>query len=134
MDRGDNSTSAGITPPATATPRAARRDRAIRAAAAQGLLTPAIPILVLLDITGIRKAARSLRTAFAAVTPSAPVLHAFTVEATLLVPVPHLLRTEGLGADTAGPANRPWPGRPVRTPPLRSWTPPPRPRPNSARH
>jgi diaminopimelate decarboxylase len=89
---------------ATAARRSARRDAAVGAAAAQGLLTPATPILALLDITGIREAARSLRTAFAAVTPpGTPVLHAFAVKATPLVPVLHLLRAEGLGAEVASP-------------------------------
>lgn len=84
--------------------RAARRDDAVRAAVEQGLLGPGIPIVGLLDVTGIREAAAELRAAFDAVTaPGTPVLHAFAVKATPLVPVLRLLRAEGIGAEVASP-------------------------------
>lgn len=84
--------------------RAARRDAAVRAAVAQGLLGPDHPLVALLDVTGIRESAAELREAFAAVTPSGtPVLHAFAVKATPLVPVLRLLHTEGIGAEVASP-------------------------------
>lgn len=60
--------------------------------------------MALLDVTGIRESAAELREAFAAVTPSGtPVLHAFAVKATPLVPVLRLLHTEGIGAEVASP-------------------------------
>lgn len=84
--------------------RAVRRDAAVRAAVEQGLLGPGSPLVGLLDVTGIRKAAASLRAAFEAVTaPGTPVLHAFAVKATPLVPVLRLLHEEGLGAEVASP-------------------------------
>ncbi|AWW39219.1 MULTISPECIES: diaminopimelate decarboxylase [Streptomyces] len=84
--------------------RAARRDEAVRAAVEQGLLGPDAPILGLLDITGIRESAAELRAAFdAVVAPGTPVLHAFAVKASPLVPVLRLLRDEGIGAEVASP-------------------------------
>ncbi|GAB2763136.1 diaminopimelate decarboxylase [Streptomyces bullii] len=84
--------------------RAARRDQAVRAAVEQGLLGPDTPIVGLLDVTGIRETAAELRAAFDAVTaPGTPVLHAFAVKATPLVPVLRLLRAEGVGAEVASP-------------------------------
>ncbi|MGW0185856.1 diaminopimelate decarboxylase [Streptomyces sp. NPDC003362] len=84
--------------------RAARRDEAVRAAVEQGLLGPATPIVGLLDVTGIRESAAELRAAFDAVTaPGTPVLHAFAVKATPLVPVLRLLREAGIGAEVASP-------------------------------
>ncbi|MFG2461192.1 diaminopimelate decarboxylase [Streptomyces sp. NPDC048523] len=84
--------------------RTARRDEAVRAAVEQGLLGPDSPIVGLLDVTGIRESAAELRAAFAEVTaPGTPVLHAFAVKATPLVPVLRLLREEGIGAEVASP-------------------------------
>lgn len=84
--------------------RAVRRDEAVRAAVEQGLLGPASPIVGLLDVTGIRESAAELRAAFDAVTaPGTPVLHAFAVKATPLVPVLRLLREAGIGAEVASP-------------------------------
>ncbi|MFD6173894.1 type III PLP-dependent enzyme domain-containing protein [Streptomyces coeruleorubidus] len=84
--------------------RAARRDEAVRAAVEQGLLGPDRPIVGLLDVTGIRESAAELRAAFdAVVAPGTPVLHAFAVKATPLVPVLRLLREEGVGAEVASP-------------------------------
>ncbi|MFI8966208.1 diaminopimelate decarboxylase [Streptomyces sp. NPDC053493] len=79
-----------------------RRDRAVRAAVEQGLLTPAEPVVALLDTTGIRASAAALTSAFAAVT-DAPVLHAFAVKAAPLVPVLRLLHEAGLGVEVASP-------------------------------
>ncbi|MDQ0942945.1 diaminopimelate decarboxylase [Streptomyces sp. V1I1] len=79
-----------------------RRDQAVRAAVGQGLLSEAQPVAALLDVAGIRASAASLRAAFDAVT-DAPVLHAFAVKASPLVPVLALLRAEGIGAEVASP-------------------------------
>lgn len=82
--------------------RARRRDRAVRAAVEQGVVGPAEPIAALLDVAGIRESVHGLRAAFEAVT-GAPVLHAFAVKATPLVPVLELLDAEGIGAEVASP-------------------------------
>ncbi|MFJ2178711.1 diaminopimelate decarboxylase [Streptomyces sp. NPDC087851] len=83
---------------------AARRDRAVRAAVEQGLISDATPLIALLDVAGIRSSAAALRTAFAEVTaPGTPVLHAFAVKAAPLVPVLRLLAAEGIGAEVASP-------------------------------
>ncbi|WP_306312655.1 diaminopimelate decarboxylase [Streptomyces hydrogenans] len=109
-----------------------RRDLAVRAAVAQGLLapgnpghpghpgttaaseaatipgppgaprTPAAPVVALLDTAGIRASATALTSAFAAVT-RAEVLHAFAVKACPLVPVLRLLADAGIGAEVASP-------------------------------
>ncbi|MGV9451773.1 diaminopimelate decarboxylase [Streptomyces sp. NPDC003635] len=82
----------------------ARRDEAVRAAVEQGLVSPDSPIVGLLDVTGIRESAAALRSAFDAVTaPGTPVLHAFAVKATPLVPVLRLLHEAGIGAEVASP-------------------------------
>ncbi|MFI8092021.1 diaminopimelate decarboxylase [Streptomyces sp. NPDC086080] len=86
------------------TGRAARRDEAVRAAVEHGLLDADVPLVALLDVTGIRESAAGLRAAFDAVTaPGTPVLHAFAVKASPLVPVLRLLREEGIGAEVASP-------------------------------
>ncbi|MEU6026373.1 diaminopimelate decarboxylase [Streptomyces tauricus] len=83
---------------------AVRRHEAVRAAVAQGLVGPATPLVALLDITGIQTSAAALRAAFDAVTaPGTPVLHAFAVKATPLVPVLRLLHNEGIGMEVASP-------------------------------
>ncbi|RDG36572.1 type III PLP-dependent enzyme domain-containing protein [Streptomyces corynorhini] len=83
---------------------AVRRDRAVRAAVEQGLISGAEPIVALLDVAGIRASAAALRAAFDRVTaPGTPVLHAFAVKAAPLVPVLRLLAAEGLGAEVASP-------------------------------
>ncbi|MEU6590585.1 diaminopimelate decarboxylase [Streptomyces sp. NPDC046881] len=84
--------------------RAERRDQAVRAAVEQGLLGPDAAVAGLLDVTGIRESAAALRAAFDAVTaPGTPVLHAFAVKATPLVPVVRLLHEAGIGAEVASP-------------------------------
>ncbi|MFK4149606.1 diaminopimelate decarboxylase [Streptomyces sp. NPDC004065] len=84
--------------------RAARRDLAVRAAVRRGLLGPRTPVVGLLDVVGIRRSAAALRAAFEAVAaPGTPVLHAFAVKATPLVPVLRLLHEEGIGAEVASP-------------------------------
>ncbi|MFE5816392.1 diaminopimelate decarboxylase [Streptomyces sp. NPDC056479] len=84
--------------------RVIRRDEAVRAAVEQGLLGAGSPIVGLLDVIGIRGSAAALRAAFdAVVAPGTPVLHAFAVKATPLVPVLRLLREEGIGAEVASP-------------------------------
>ncbi|WP_336321306.1 diaminopimelate decarboxylase [Streptomyces lavendofoliae] len=79
-----------------------RRDRAVRAAVGQALLTEDRPVAALLDVAGVRASATALHAAFAAVT-DAPVLHAFAVKAAPLVPVLRLLYEAGLGAEVASP-------------------------------
>ncbi|GEK00511.1 diaminopimelate decarboxylase [Streptomyces sp. ATE26] len=84
--------------------RAARRDEAVRGAVEQGLLGPDAAVVGLLDVTGIRESAGALRAAFdAVVAPGTPVLHAFAVKASPLVPVLRLLHEEGIGAEVASP-------------------------------
>ncbi|MEU1279628.1 diaminopimelate decarboxylase [Streptomyces sp. NPDC005805] len=78
------------------------RDRAVRAAVEQGLLSDEQPVTALVDVAGVRASAAGLREAFAAVT-DAPVLHAFAVKASPLVPVLALLAAEGIGAEVASP-------------------------------
>jgi diaminopimelate decarboxylase len=79
-----------------------RRDRAVRAAVAEGLISEDEPIVALLDVAGIRASAAALRGAFEeVVAPGTPVLHAFAVKASPLVPVLRLLREEGVGAEVA---------------------------------
>ncbi|MYZ35283.1 MULTISPECIES: diaminopimelate decarboxylase [unclassified Streptomyces] len=83
---------------------AARRDLAVRAAVAQGLISESEPVIALLDVAGIRSSAAALRTAFdEVVAPGTAVLHAFAVKATALVPVVRLLAEEGIGAEVASP-------------------------------
>lgn len=79
-----------------------RRDLAVRASVDQGLLSPAEPVVALLDTAGIRASAAALTSAFAAVTDT-HVLHAFAVKATPLVPVLRLLYEAGLGVEVASP-------------------------------
>ncbi|MFF8291145.1 diaminopimelate decarboxylase [Streptomyces sp. NPDC016309] len=79
-----------------------RRDQAVRAAVDQSLVTAAEPVAALLDVTGVRASAAALQAAFAEVT-AAPVLHAFAVKASPLVPVLRLLYEAGLGAEVASP-------------------------------
>lgn len=84
--------------------RTTRRHEAVRAAVEQGLLRPDAPIVGLLDVIGIRESAAELRAAFdAVVAPGTPVLHAFAVKATPLVPVLRLLHEAGIGAEVASP-------------------------------
>lgn len=69
-----------------------------------GLLGPEAPIIALLDVPGIKASVAELRAAFDAVTaPGTPVLHAFAVKATPLVPVLRLLHEHGIGAEVASP-------------------------------
>ncbi|MFM9371597.1 diaminopimelate decarboxylase [Streptomyces sp. Da 82-17] len=91
-----------ISPDIPAAAAVARRDAAVRAAVAQGVVGPDTPVAALLDVVGIRRSAAALRSAFAEVT-AAPVLHAFAVKAAPLVPVLRLLRKSGLGAEVASP-------------------------------
>lgn len=75
-----------------------RRDAAVRAAVTQGVVGPGRPIAGLLDVRGVREAARALKAAF-----GGPALHAFAVKAAPLVPVLRLLAEEGLGCEVASP-------------------------------
>ncbi|MEV6565823.1 diaminopimelate decarboxylase [Streptomyces kronopolitis] len=80
------------------------RDRAVRAAVAEGLVGAGEPVAGLLDIAGIRRSAAELRAAFEEFTaPGTPVLHAFAVKAASLVPVLRVLAQEGLGCEVASP-------------------------------
>lgn len=89
--------------PGTSAPE--RREQAVRAAVEQGVVGPGVPLAGLLDVTGIRASAAALRAAFAKVVPpGTPVLHAFAVKATPLVPVLRLLYEHGgIGAEVASP-------------------------------
>lgn len=81
---------------------AGRRDRAVRAAVAEGLLGAEQPILALIDVAGVRESVAALRAAFdEVVAPGTPVLHAFAVKASPLVPVVRLLADEGMGMEVA---------------------------------
>ncbi|KUJ66762.1 diaminopimelate decarboxylase [Streptomyces albus subsp. albus] len=83
---------------------AGRRDQAVRAAVRGGLIGPDRPVIGLLDVTGIRAAARALHSAFAEVSADGTaLLHAFAVKAAPLVPVLRLLAAEGLGCEVASP-------------------------------
>ncbi|MGP3772723.1 diaminopimelate decarboxylase [Streptomyces sp. SDT5-1] len=84
-------------PPASAD----RRDAALRAAVEQGLVGPDAPVLGLLDVAGVKEAARALKEAFAGT--GAEVQHTFAVKAASLVPVLALLNEEGIGAEVASP-------------------------------
>ncbi|GGO56116.1 diaminopimelate decarboxylase [Streptomyces lasiicapitis] len=90
--------------PPQGAPASDRRDQAVRAAVEQGIVGPDTPLAGLLDIAGIRAGAAALRAAFDEVTaPGTPVLHAFAVKATPLVPVLRLLHDAGIGAEVASP-------------------------------
>ncbi|MGR8010162.1 diaminopimelate decarboxylase [Streptomyces hypolithicus] len=82
-----------------------RRDLAVRAAVEQAVVGPDTPVAGLLDLAGVRASAAALRAAFDAVVPAGtPVLHAFAVKATPLVPVLRLLyEAGGIGAEVASP-------------------------------
>ncbi|MFD5100869.1 type III PLP-dependent enzyme domain-containing protein [Streptomyces albidochromogenes] len=85
-------------------PAPERREQAVRAAVERGVVGPEAPVAGLLDTVGIRASAAALRAAFDAVTPpGTPVLHAFAVKATPLVPVLRLLYAHGVGAEVASP-------------------------------
>ncbi|MET8473218.1 diaminopimelate decarboxylase [Streptomyces sp. NPDC006422] len=88
-------------PPASAD----RRDAALRAAVEQGLVGPHAPVLGLLDVAGVKEAARALKEAFAGTGTGtgAEVQHTFAVKAASLVPVLALLNEEGIGAEVASP-------------------------------
>ncbi|UQA95060.1 type III PLP-dependent enzyme domain-containing protein [Streptomyces halobius] len=80
------------------------RDRAVAAAVADGLVGPGAPVVGLLDVIGIRRSAGELHTVFEEfAAPGTPVLHAFAVKASSLVPVLRLLAQEGLGCEVASP-------------------------------
>ncbi|MET9294912.1 diaminopimelate decarboxylase [Streptomyces sp. NPDC003077] len=88
----------------TAARSAGDRDRAVRAAVEQGLITPDAPVIGLLDVAGIRRTVAELHAAFRELLPpGTPVLHAFAVKAASLVPVLRLLAREGLGCEVASP-------------------------------
>ncbi|MGI5338337.1 diaminopimelate decarboxylase [Streptomyces sp. CA-181903] len=84
---------------------AERRDAAVRAAVARGLVDEGRPVAGLLDVAGIRASAAGLRAAFDEVRTGGGrgVLHAFAVKAASLVPVLRLLADEGLGCEAASP-------------------------------
>ncbi|MEV6106197.1 diaminopimelate decarboxylase [Streptomyces sp. NPDC051940] len=83
---------------------AARRETAVRAAVAEGLVSDDEPVAALLDADAVRESARALHGAFAEVAaPGQRILHAFAVKAASLVPVLRLLDAEGVGAEVASP-------------------------------
>lgn len=79
----------------------ARKAAAVRAAAAQGLVTDASPVVGFIDLAGIAASQAELRQAFAD-TP-APVLHTFAAKASSLVPVLRLFAEAGMGCEAASP-------------------------------
>ncbi|WP_431034279.1 diaminopimelate decarboxylase [Streptomyces sp. P6-2-1] len=83
-----------------------RRERAVRAAVVQGIVGEERPLAGLLDVTGIRRTARALKSAFAPlVAEGGPaVRHTFAVRATPLVPVLRLLYEDRIGAEVASAA------------------------------
>ncbi|GAA3191641.1 MULTISPECIES: diaminopimelate decarboxylase [Streptomyces] len=94
----------GLTTGSPTVPGLTDRDRAVRAAVEQGLVSPAAPVAGLLDVAGVRRSAAELRSAFAEFADAGvPVLHAFAVKAASLVPVLRLLADEGLGCEVASP-------------------------------
>ncbi|MGY1454161.1 diaminopimelate decarboxylase [Streptomyces sp. SS8] len=103
-----DSPAASAAPGVCGSPRAAaaaaRRDAAVRAAVARGLLSDEHPVAALLDVTSVRETAAALHAAFEEVTaPGQPVLHSFAVKASSLVPVLRLLADCGLGCEVASP-------------------------------
>lgn len=109
MDHAHPAVTAGavtpVTPVTAGAVAAARRDRAVRAAVAQGLLADdRQPLAGLLDVAAVRESATALRSAFEEVTADGQqVLHSFAVKAASLVPVLRLLSECGLGAEVASP-------------------------------
>lgn len=84
--------------------RQLRREAAVSAAAAQGLVGVDQPVIGLLDLAALRDSAAALRSAFEEVTaPGQEVLHAFAVKAAPLVPVLRLFDELGLGCEVASP-------------------------------
>ncbi|OLE22864.1 MAG: diaminopimelate decarboxylase [Catenulispora sp. 13_1_20CM_3_70_7] len=81
--------------------RRVRRDRAVRAAVAEGLLDPHdTPVAAFVDIVGIAETTRELLTAWP---EDVDVLHAFAAKANALVPVLAMLRGQGLGCEVSSP-------------------------------
>ncbi|NUP51412.1 MAG: diaminopimelate decarboxylase [Catenulispora sp.] len=81
--------------------RRERRDRAVHAAVARGLLDPdEAPVAAFVDVAGIAESARELLAAWPA---GVEVLHAFAAKANPLVPVLALLRRHGLGCEVSSP-------------------------------
>ena len=81
--------------------RRVRRDRAVHAAVARGLLDPdETPVAAFVDLAGIAESARELLAAWPR---GLDVLHAFAAKANPLVPVLALLREQGLGCEVSSP-------------------------------
>jgi diaminopimelate decarboxylase len=81
--------------------RRIRRDRAVHAAVAQGLLDPhETPVAAFVDVAGIGETAAELRRAWPR---ELDVLHAFAAKANPLVPVLALLLRNGLGCEVSSP-------------------------------
>ncbi|GGR73804.1 diaminopimelate decarboxylase [Streptomyces humidus] len=84
------------------TPAAERRERILREAVRQGLLSPQRDLLAaFVDLDGVAATVESLRRAFASAPSSPPVLHAFAAKANSLVPVLAELRDLGMGCEVA---------------------------------
>ena len=81
--------------------RRIRRDRAVHAAVAQGLLDPyRTPVAAFVDVKGIARTAAELLAAWPRGTE---VLHAFAAKANPMVPVLALLLRHGLGCEVSSP-------------------------------
>lgn len=79
----------------------ARKAAAVRAAAAQGLVTDVSPVVGFIDLAGIAASQAELKQAFAIT--SAPVLHTFAAKAASLVPVLRLFAEADMGCEAASP-------------------------------
>jgi diaminopimelate decarboxylase len=80
-------------------PAAGRRAAAVRAAAAEGLVTEDSPVVGFIDLAGIAASQAELERAFCAI--PATVLHAFAAKASSLVPVLRLFADAGMGCEAA---------------------------------
>ena len=79
----------------------ARKAAAVRAAAAEGLITDDSPVVGFIDLDAIAVSQAELKQAFAFT--SAPVLHAFAAKAASLVPLLRLFADAGMGCEVASP-------------------------------
>ena len=78
--------------------RAARRNEAVRAAAAAGLVGAEQPLAAFIDLAGLARTAADLHAAWPA---RLEVRHAFAAKANSLVPVLRILRGHGFGCEVA---------------------------------
>ena len=82
-------------------PLAARKAAAVRAAAAEGLISDDSPVAGFIDLDAIAASQAELKQAFGSI-PS-PVLHTFAAKAASLVPMLRLFADAGMGCEAASP-------------------------------